>query len=165
MNIICFDTIHCKIKKCIENKNKLIVDDKICRSKLLFLIKKMNLSNSTYNRITIFIDVLVVIYKYQHLIFSNIPEWISFTVVLQQKLKEFSKEEKLKKDCEELLKKYFDDICRGYTRRGIRCKNHVKKGISNKFCGVHINFSTKVKKILCTELPNNISNICINLIF
>ena len=132
----------------------------------------------TYNKKTKIIivnEILKCIDKYSKIFFNDIKHK-NFIDILENKLHEFKKEEKLKNKCNKLLEKYYGHIwtenrCNAYTLKHLRCKKFTftcdkskSKYISkNYYCTIHCTKYTILFELLVKYILPDIATKCIHI--
>jgi hypothetical protein len=134
-------------------------------SKLLSILKK-NQNKSRVDKINYLHQVLKYIEEYADIIFTPLGIYNDFIIEIKKKVIEFRKEEKIKNICNLILDKYYNEYCKAYTLKHIRCGNRISKDISYHFCGAHCKkYMEKIMKLVMNKLSQDTASICVNQLY
>lgn len=128
---------------CSHNEN-----ERQFMKKIKILILKMSFSlNTKKQKEEYFIKILKILEEHENIIFGNYGKWKKFTISVEKKINFFIKNEPGVKDASiNFFNKFYR--CIAFAKYGNRCKNHIRRDISNHFCAVHKNFLIKTKLLI-----------------
>jgi hypothetical protein len=155
--------------------NNTDLDVTVATNKLNILINVWENTNNKKSKIYIVREILKCIDKYSNIFFNDI-KYQNLIDILENKLHEFKKEEKLKNKCNKLLQKYYGHIwtenrCNAYTLKHLRCKNITftcdkskSKDISkNYYCTIHYTKYDIIFELLIKYILPDIATKCIHI--
>lgn len=120
------------------------------------LLKSMEYTEGIEKKKIVYLKILDTLDNHADVIYNgNDNKWNRFINTVDKKLSFFIKKEKhIEKETKEFMNKYYR--CRVVSKNGNRCKNKIKREISNCFCGVHKNYLFKFK--FCLSETTNFDN-------
>jgi hypothetical protein len=122
-------------------------DEKEFINKLKTLMTEMSSLNTKKIKEEYFIKILKLLEENENIVFSNYDKWKKFTITVEKKVNFFIKNEPGVKDKSiKFLKKFYR--CKAVGKYRNRCKNHIRRDISNHFCAVHKNILIKTQVLV-----------------
>ena len=153
--------INKKVVFYIESKNRKLEFE----SKLLPILQNFQ-NKSRVDKINDFYQVLQYIEEYSDIIFTPFGTYNDFIIDIKKKVIEFRKEEKIQNICNLILDKYYNEYCKAYTLKHIRCGNRISKDISYNFCRAHCKkYMEKIMKLVMNKLSYDTAGICVNQLY
>lgn len=156
----------------LEHKNNFYVQNKekihLFENIIIPILKKINSVNiRKKEKIKLINEFLSNIDKFYDIVFTSYNCYgDDFIENLKEKLLDFKKIPELKIKSEYIYDKYYDKQCKAFTTKNRRCANIIESDKSIYFCKTHCKlYIPKIKKIVKSELSNDITNICIDYIF